>query len=216
VPPFVLSVSDCDGPLDTTNTVVEVSMWAAGKLKKPLTPEVDFFSLADDIGFDQSLPGDIILMNRVRNPEMMLVVGHDEAAKTIRVIRGYQGTQAGTYPRGNKLRMFRVLNGIGEAKMVNESVDQVDGGTEEVLTDSQLLYNWRPNDTCLPGCYLLEFKLLKMTDAFVSGQPPAIISGVSSSSCDMGIGVEWVRRFPVDGEGFLVQIFDSPTSENLV
>jgi hypothetical protein len=29
----------------------------------------------------------------------------------------------------------------------------------------------------------------------------------------MGTGVEWVRRFPSDGEGFLIKIVDSPTME---
>jgi hypothetical protein len=31
--------------------------------------------------------------------------------------------------------------------------------------------------------------------------------------CGLGAGVEWVRRFPVDGEGFLIHITDSPTAE---
>jgi hypothetical protein len=31
--------------------------------------------------------------------------------------------------------------------------------------------------------------------------------------CILGEGVEWVRRFPIDGEGFLIKIEDSPTVE---
>ena len=35
----------------------------------------------------------------------------------------------------------------------------------------------------------------------------------ASFGCGLGEGVEWVRRFPVSGEGFLIQIVDSPTME---
>jgi len=31
--------------------------------------------------------------------------------------------------------------------------------------------------------------------------------------CEMGSGVEWVRRFPETEEGFLIHILDSPTSD---
>jgi 2-keto-3-deoxy-6-phosphogluconate aldolase len=31
--------------------------------------------------------------------------------------------------------------------------------------------------------------------------------------CCLGAGVDWVRRFPASGEGFLIQIINSPTKE---
>jgi hypothetical protein len=43
---------------------------------------------------------------------------------------------------------------------------------------------------------------------------PSFITSVSG--CDLGSGVEWVRRFPLDAEGFLIKIVDSPTAENLI
>ena len=214
-PAFVLSITDCNGPLDTTNSVVEVSMWANGKLKKQLAASDSTFSLADNIGFDQSYPGDIIVMDRVRNPEMMLVVGHDENAKTIQVVRGYHGTTPGEYKRGTKLKMFRILNGVGRAEMVYEDIDQLDGTSERVLTDSQLIYEWRSTDTCLPGCYYLEIKLLKMLDVVVNPPEPSLISGASITQCSLGYGVDWVRRFPVDAPGFLIKIVETSTSELL-
>ena len=37
----------------------------------------------------------------------------------------------------------------------------------------------------------------------------------SDFGCGLGTNVEWIRRFPVDSEGFTIKIFDSPTSEAL-
>jgi hypothetical protein len=215
-PSFNLAVSDCEGPLDLTNTVVEVSMWAKGKLKTAITSSTTEFSLADNIGFYQSLPGDIILVDRVRGPEMMLVIGHDEDANLIKVMRGYQGTSPGSYKRGTSLRLFRVLNGMGETKTVTETVDQIDGTKKDVLIESKLVYNWRPSDTCLPGCYYIEFKLLKMLLLETDANPYLPVPSVASiGPCDMGYGVEWVRRFPVDRDGFVIRVFNSPTAENI-
>ena len=213
VPAFIVSVSDCDGPLDLTDCVVEASMWAKAKLKSSLAATDVSFSLADDIGFEQSLVGDVIVVSRVRSPEFMLVVGHDESSKTISVLRGYQGTTPAAYLKGTRLRLFRMLNSTGEPLVLTESVEQIDGTTQSVVTDSQLVYNWKPSNTCLPGCYYFEFKLLKISDV------PVVIDDVVPSNfsvaCSMGYAVEWVRRFPVDGDGFLIRIFDSPTSEAL-
>jgi len=216
-PSFNLAVSDCDGPLDLTNTVVEVSMWAKGKLKTAITAETTEFALADNIGFFQSLPGDIIVVDRIRSPEMMLVVGHDEDLNLIKVMRGYQGTNPGSYKRGTALRLFRVLNGMGETKTVTETVAQIDGSNRLVTTEAKLIYNWRPSDTCLPGCYYLEFKLLKMLLLEETVNPYLPIPSVASTGpCDMGYGVEWVRRFPQDQDGFVIKVFNSPTAENIV
>ncbi len=212
-PPFNLDVSDCNGPIDLTNTVVEVNMWANGRLKTAITTETTEFALADNIGFYQSLSGDIILVDRIRSPEIMLVVDHDEDLGLIKVLRGYQGTTPGNYKRGTKLKMFRVLNGMGETETVTENIEKIDGTKENVITESRLIYNWRPSDVCLPGCYHLEFKLLKMLVLDVDNPyyDPTI---PSVSQCDMGYGVEWVRRYPISGS-FSVRIFDSPTAETL-
>ena len=31
--------------------------------------------------------------------------------------------------------------------------------------------------------------------------------------CELGLGVEWARRFPNDKEGFIVEVSASPTAE---
>ena len=72
-PSYFVSVSDCNGPLDLTGTIAEVSMWAIAKLKKSITTSDTYFGLADNIGFQQININDIIVMDRVRNPEQMLV-----------------------------------------------------------------------------------------------------------------------------------------------
>ena len=48
----------------------------------------------------------------------------------------------------------------------------------------------------------------------------AVISNFTPSTntpadfgCGLGDGMEWVRRFPVDQEGFLINVVDSPTAE---
>jgi hypothetical protein len=219
-PPLTITVSDCDGPLDLTDCIAEVSMWANARLKKNVAVDDEYFSLSNDIGFEQSLVGDIIVVNRVRAPEQMLVTGHDEVNKLIRVQRAYNGTSAGSYKRGTKIKIFRVLNSTAETNMVYEDVEQIDGTITNELIESQLIYNWLPNDTCLPGCYWIEFKLLKMSSsmwvAAASTVVPTFTSiSYSEAGCEMGAGVEWVRRFPVNDDGFLVKVFDTPTSENI-
>ena len=63
------------------------------------------------------------------------------------------------------MRIFRVKDAPAEAEMIFEDVENPDGTKEEdVLTASYLVYEWEPEDTCLPGCYWMEFKVLKMKD----------------------------------------------------
>lgn len=234
-PPMQVSVSDCNGPLDLTGPVIaEMSMWAKAKLKKSITISDTYFGLADNVGFQQADVGDIVVMDRVRNPEQMLVTGFDETLKLIQVQRGYNGSPIGAYPKGNCLRIFRVLNAAAETETITEDIQDVDGTTTTETTDSRLVYNWQPRDTCMPGCFFVEFKLLKMIvhsaslalSDFIS--PLAAISCVSGiasvipsfvpsvSGCDLGAGVEWVRRFPLESEGFTVRITPSPTAENII
>jgi hypothetical protein len=229
-PEFKVEIEDCDGPIDLTDLVCEVSMWAKGRLKRPLLSTDTYFALADDVGFGQCTMGDIIVMDRVRSPEQMMVTGFDELNKLIQVQRGYNGSLVSDYPRGTNMRIFRTLNSVGTTEMIREDLLQTDGTTDEdVLTKSNLIYEWQANDTCLPGCYWLEFKLLKMTSVSYSMADAMYLAGglstpsisfisytPSQTDCSLGIGVEWVRRYPAaDIEGYLIKIVDSPTAEGI-
>ena len=221
-PPFKVNVQDCDGPLDLTDLVLEASMWAKAKLKSAITADDEYFSLADNIGFEQVMVGDIIVMERARLPEQMLVTAFDEANKLIKVNRGYHGTPVSAWAKGSKLRIMKFLGSSAETEMLYQDILQIDGTVaQDQLVNSSLIYNWKAGDTCLPGCYWLEFKLLKMTsidelsisslDAPISFTDPNLTP--AEFGCSLGSGVEWVRRFPEDSEGFLIKIVDSPTSE---
>lgn len=312
-PALKIAIEDCNGPMDFRGLVIEANMWALAKLKTAITESDEYFRLADDIGFEQVMVGDIIVMERVRMPERMLVIGFDEDNKLIRVQRGYHGTTPSKWKKGTSMRVFRVLSAPAEAEMVLEDRENPDGTTDkDTITESYLVYEWQPEDTCLPGCYWFEFKVLKMIDVvwylpgghwkgdvitasdgyFYTGsefteasvmlsldqvnneyQIPTAIwagevhlhtdgnyytglvhndgsvilnkTGVPSSAdtaynssgamgltdislipsftdesltpyyfgCVLGEGVEWVRRFPIDGEGFLIKIEFSPTTE---
>lgn len=162
-PAIKITVNDCDIPLDVQGLVVEVNMWAKGRLKAAMTTDSTYFSLANGIGFDQIMIGDIIVMERVRAPEYMLVTAFDEENKFVQVERGYRDTTVSAWKKGTALRIFRIMNGIAETEVVKEDVTNPDGTTSlDVLTESYLYYEWSPEDTCLPGCYWLEFKVLKM------------------------------------------------------
>jgi len=229
-PSFRFDVEDCDGPIDLTDLVCEVSMWAKARLKKAITVDDTYFGLADNHGFQQAQVGDIIVMDRARAPEQMLVIGFDETNKLILVQRGYNGSVVSDYPKGSGLKIFRVLNAVATTEMVKEDIPQVDGTTKtNVLTRSSLIYEWAAGDTCLPGCYYLEFKLLKMSDSGTLMQSgPFLGVGVSTPSisfisytpsqtgCGIGEGVEWVQRFPTLEDGFLIRVMDSPTAEDVV
>lgn len=225
-PSLEVVVKDCTDPIDLTDTVVEASMWANGKFKSDVAEDDTYFGLADNVGFFQALVGDIIVVtDRVRAPEQMLVTGFDESNYFIRVQRGYNGTSQSSYKKGAKIKIFRFLNVVGATEMVLQDILQVDGSTNtDVLTESKLIYDWASQDTCLPGCYYLELKLLKMiveeSEMLMSLVPSVIPSFVVPSGeelgCDLGTGVEWVRRFPVERQGYLIQIIDTSTAENLV
>ncbi len=219
-PPLILSISDCDGFIDTTDSVAEVSIFAKAKFKKNVLSTDTYFALANDVGFEQSLIGDIILTSRARNPEQMLITGYDEENRLIQVSRGYNGTTPANYKKNTCIKIFRTLNSIADLKMIYEDIEQIDGTTINELTDSQIIYNWQPNDTCLQGCYWLEIKLLKMStdEAMNLSINDSIIPTFTSAvmDCTIGVGVESVRRFPVDKEAFLVKIIESSTAENLI
>jgi hypothetical protein len=139
----------------------------------------------------------------------MLVTGFDEDKKTIQVERGVHNTTPSCWKRGTGFRIFRFMSASAFTEMEYEDVQQVDGNTLcDQLIESFLVYRWRDNDTCVPGCFYLEFKLLSLNPDNIY-----VPSATSACSCFAGIGVTWVRRFPVCGDGFLIKICQSPTQE---
>jgi len=221
-PAFKVAVEDCDGAIDLTDTnlVVEVNMWSKGKLRSAITAADTYFRLADNVGFDQVMVGDIIVADRVRMPEHMLVTAFDESNYYIQVQRGYNSTTASAWRKGQSLRIFRAMNKAGEVETQYEDILQVDGTTlEDQVVESYVVFEWDINTTCLPGCYWLEFKLLKMSSASLAAASLNATPSFTPSltpvdyGCVLGTGVEWARRFPVNKEGFLIEIVDSPTME---
>lgn len=203
LPSFKVAVEDCDGPLDLEgdDIIAEANMWFKAKLKTAIDTEETSLSFADNIGFYQVLPNDVIIMDRVRSPEYMLVVSVDEEAKTIDVQRGYNDTTVSSWIKGNSMRIFRFINNPAAIEMVKEDVTGPDGITEtDVLTDTFLVYEWTSLDTCTPGCYYMEFKVFKQLVSIIPIIP-------SVTPCDSNF--EWVRRFPISAEGFLIKIVDS-------
>lgn len=209
--------------MDLTDLVLEASMWAKAKFKKAIDAEIDYFGLADDIGFEQIMVGDIIIVDRARLPEKMLVIAFDETNKLVRVQRGYHGTTPQAWKKGTAFRIVKFMGATAQTEMVYQDIIQTDGSVaEDQLTDSFFIYEWGENDTCLPGCYYLEFKLLKMTEttsvaALASDDITPSFTDPNLTpadfGCGLGSGVEWARRFPVDSEGFLVKVTDSITAE---
>lgn len=295
-------------------TITQLASGAAGNTTIALTDpaaagmsKVDFtggadpslsLSLADNIGFEQVMVGDVIIMERARRPEHMLVKAFDETNSLISVQRSYNDTEAFAWKKGSKLKIFRVLNSSADVELVFEDVIQVDGTSKSTLVEADVLYDWKANDTCLSGCYLFEFKLIKMqeilyflqggswsgethqvsgvyytgasaTDSSVplsydpetgtfllpstqwtgnnhvvdpdyktgtsenDGSVVLNTTGVESENsvvygqsftdssfaatdfgCGLSDGVEWVRSYPRNKEGFFVEITSSPISEN--
>lgn len=218
-PEFRINLEDCEGPIQEEDGIVlEVNMWSKGKLKKTLEIEDDYFSLADNIGFYQVMVDDIIIVDQIRSPEQMKVVGIDESNKIIFVQRGYNETIVQQHLKGTSLRIFRAKDSPAQIEYVYEDVLQTDGTTINQLVNTFLVCPWTPEMTCLPGCYWLEFKLIKMQVGFLNN-----ISNVSYTytpsltpsdyGCSYNSNIEWMRRFPLGNEGFLINIVNTPTVE---
>jgi hypothetical protein len=192
-PHFKVSVSDCDGVVDLTdeNLVLEASMWFDAKLKADILVSGTSLSFADNVGFNSVLVGDVISTSRPRSPERMLVTSINESAKSVTVQRGYDGTSAYAWSKGEPLKIFRFRDAPAEIESVFEETTSLDGTTTTGLADTFLVFKWSGNHTSLPGCYWLEFKLIMMS----------------------GGSVEWTKRFPLASDGFLISVIDSPTSE---
>lgn len=205
-PFFKVNVEEDSEPMDLTGLVLEASMWANAKLKRDITEDDTSIALVADIGYYQILVDDIILMDRVRSPEYMKVTGFDEANKLVYVERGFNGSTPSEWKKGTVIKIFRIMNAPAVTEMVYDDIIELDGTKKcDVLIESYFVYEWNPNDTCVPGCFWFEFKLLKMVEGSV-----AIPS--TTPMCSMGVGVEWVRRFPNCGS-FLIKICQSPTAE---
>lgn len=205
-PAFKFQIKEENGdPMDLTGLVLEASMWANAKLKTAISATDTCFQLASNIGFNQILPDDIIIVAQVRSTEYMKAIGFDEINKFIQVERGVNGTTPSAWKKGQAIRIFRFSGSAGSTEMVYDDVLNIDGTTTcNKLIESYLVYEWQSNDTCVPGCFSFEFKLIKMESDIVI---PSVIP-----ICFSGIGVEWVRRYPNCSE-FVIKICDSPTAE---
>lgn len=193
-PSFRVAVSDCDGAIDLTdeNLALEASMWFESKLKSQINDSANVIFFADNIGFNQVLVGDVIVMDRARNPEKMLVTGIDEVAKSVVVERAHGDTTASPWPKGNSLKVFRFTDAPAEIESVFSDVAQIDGVVSNELVDTFLVFNWSGNQTALSGCYRMEFKL-------------AMISPSTGE-------LEWTKRFPLNSHGFVINVVDSATT----
>lgn len=194
-PYLKVSISDCDGPIDLTeeDLVVEASMWFDAKLKTDIAGITTQIRFADDLGFESVSVGDIISTSKSRSPELMLVSSVDESAKTLTVVRAQSGTSARAWPKGTQLSVFRFRDEAAKIESVFEQVEGLDGTTSEQLVDTMLVFEWATEHTSAPGCYWLEFKILKVL--------PSTGGGV----------VEWVKSVPTSSQGYMVRVVDSPT-----
>jgi hypothetical protein len=187
-PDYRILMEDCNGPMDLTDLVLEATMWANSKLKSGISNSDNAISLADGIGFNQVSVGDLIVADRPRGSERMIVTSFDEDNRIIYVNRAQDGTTAQNWKKGTPLKIIKFMNAPAKTEMIYEDVLELDGTVKDnVLQESYFVYEWSTSDTSLPGCYYLEFKLIKID--------------------------EWIRRFPNDKEGFLIKITDTFTIE---
>lgn len=215
-PDFKIKIEDCEGPLDVTGLILEATMWARGKTKAAITNTDTSFGLADNIGFNQIMIGDVLIVDRPRLPEKMLVIGFDETNRLIEVERGYDGTTAQDWKKGTPFRIMKFVSAAAQTEMVYQDILEIDGTTtEDVLIETYFIYPWNPGDTCLAGCYYLEFKLIKETVAGIMEKQEFIGDGMTPTdfNCGLADGIDWVRKFPLSSEGFLIKITESPSVE---
>jgi hypothetical protein len=218
-PAFKVKVEDCDGPYDLQGLVIEASMWTKGLLKRDIAKTATSLLLADNVGFYQVMIGDILVVSKIRSFERMLVVGINEETNEILVERGYHSTNISAWKKGSEIKIVKFFNAAASSESVFEDITQIDGTTlEDELTTSYLIYDWAARDTCLPGCYYLEFKIIKASDTLAVDSytlNQAYPSEIFDYGCNLGDNVEWVRRLPSCEEGFIIKITDSPTAELL-
>jgi len=214
-PALKIQVFDCqDSPYDMKDLIVEASMWSVAKLKFDIDVNDDLIQFADNIGYNTVGTSSIIHVSNGRDFERMQIIGFDDVNKIIQVSRGACDTSVRPWKKGSAVKIIRFLNNPAEAELVYENVEQIDGAIiENQLTKSFLVYNWKPEDVCFAGKYFFEFKVLKM-NLFTNLSNEGIISVQELNyHCGLGIGVEWARRFPVESEGFVIEVLASPTAE---
>jgi hypothetical protein len=189
-PSFRISIADCDGVVDLTddNLVLESNMWFEAKLKTNIANSDLKIYFADNVGFDKVLVGDVIFLEKPRVLEKVRVSSIDESDKSITVERAYDGTLATSWDKGAILKIYRFLNLPSQIESIFQDVSQVDGTTQNELTDTFFVFNWSGNQTSLAGCYWMEFKLYY----------------INPDSGD----VDWVKSFPLSSEGFLISVLD--------
>lgn len=217
-PDLKVKIEDCDGPFDLTDLVLEASMWANGKLKNAIAISDSYIQLADNIGFNQIMIGDVIILERPRQTEHLLVTAFDESNYFVQVERGYHGTIPQNWKKGQPLKIIKFMNSVAQTEMIFQDVVELDGTiTKDVLQESYFVYPWQDGDTCLAGCYYIEFKLMKMlisqNNTELSVTPSFTDPSTVNYHCKLPPNIEWIRRFPVDTEGYIVKISESPTSE---
>ena len=212
-PLFKVDVTDCDKPIDLSGKVIEASMWLNTKIKSALTTLSSSISFADDIGFEQINESTIIQIGDNRKFERMLVDYIDEENKVVHVFRGQLNTQIYSWKKGSCVKLLRFLNSSAQAELEYQDITNLDGTIEEdVLVRSTLIYEWQPEDTCFYGKYYLEFKVLEVV-LESSTDLGSVASNIPDYHCNLGAGVLWARRFPLDKPGFVIEVFDSPTAE---
>lgn len=156
-PDFKVKIEDCDGPLDLTDLVLEASMWSNGKFKFAVSSTDTYFSLADNIGFNQIMIGDVIIVDRPRQTEHLLVTAFDESNYYIQVQRGYHGTIVQNWKKGQPIKIIKFMNSSAQTEMVYQDVIGVDGmTTKDVLQESYFVYPWKNGDTCFPPLLLFR------------------------------------------------------------
>lgn len=212
-PIFKVDITDCDKPIDLSNKVIEASMWLNTKIKSPLTTMSDAIVFADNVGFEQINESTIIQIGDNRKFERMLVDYIDEENKTVYVFRGQLDTNIYSWKKGSCVKLLRFLNNSAQAELEYQDVTSLDGTVEEdVLVRSTLIYEWHPEDTCFYGKYFLEFKVMEV-ELDNTTDVGSVASNMPNYHCNLGTGVLWARRFPVDKPGFVIEVFDSPTAE---
>jgi hypothetical protein len=160
-PSLRLKVFDCDwSPIDLSKFEITASMWANAKLKKDISYSDFEILLADNVGLNTVIPGDVILLKSSADHELVQVASIVDNA--IMVTRGYFETTAVSWKKGTSIKIIKIMNSSATYDLVREDVIKLDGTKElNVLVESYLVYNWFVDDTRVPGEYYLEFKVIE-------------------------------------------------------
>lgn len=187
-PSLRLKVYDCDwSPIDLSRFEVTTSMWANSKLKKDISDSDFDLLLADNVGLNTVVPGDVILLKNSADHELVQVISIIN--NTIMVARGYFETTAISWKKGTSIKIIKIMNSSATYDLVREDVIKLDGTKElNVLVESYLVYNWFVDDTRVPGEYYLEFKVIER-----NAQDEVISS----------------RKYPSEKEGVYLNILDN-------